>query len=616
MTFLLPLLVALVPLLITPGLLFHYDVIPKVVVLAVATAAALAFPGWITDSTRLLWARRSGRWFCAAAVAQALWYAIATAQSSRPWFSLLGSNWRRMGLVTVLCLIVLAVVAAAHLCIRPGSLRNVLRGFACAAIAAGLYGVCQYFDIDPFQSVSAYHAQAGDSVIVRPPGTLGHADYFGWWLAIALFCAIGMAREEKGRWRAVAVAATVLSALAIVATGTRAAMLAGAAGFVSLWLLSEFRLARLRLGWKPMVSAVLGLGLIASFYLSPAGARLRARVRWSGEEPLGGARPLLWRDSLRMASARPITGFGPETFAAEFPRYQSAELARLFPAFYHESPHNSFLDVLTSEGIPGVLIAFGAIIAGLYAVRDARRGKHQPLAAALGSALIASLVASLFTAVTLGPAFATLIVLAMLVAISRVDEEPALALRVPTVVVKALAIPIALLLAAIAVELTISDFRLARFQSNSLNAAKAMALYESVMSSSLPGPGEDIYCSRKLTEVCKGTPDLVLLGRCSGLAARAASRATITADNPPNAWYNVAIFAAARNDAAGVERALKTSSELAPVWFKPHWAMANLLALAGRWPEARAEAERAAMLDAGKDAEVNETVKKLGMDAR
>ena len=60
-----------------------------------------------------------------------------------------------------------------------------------------------------------------------------------------------------------------------------------------------------------------------------------------------------------MATVHPLTGFGPETFAAEFPRYQSVDLARLVPGFYHESPHNVAFDALTSEGIPGLLIAVG-----------------------------------------------------------------------------------------------------------------------------------------------------------------------------------------------------------------------------------------------------------------
>jgi hypothetical protein len=39
------------------------------------------------------------------------------------------------------------------------------------------------------------------------------------------------------------------------------------------------------------------------------------------------------------------------------------------------------------------------------------------------------------------------------------------------------------------------------------------------------------------------------------------------------------------------------------MWFKPHWALAQVLRLTGRLDEAGREAARAAELDAGKDPE-------------
>jgi Flp pilus assembly protein TadD len=64
------------------------------------------------------------------------------------------------------------------------------------------------------------------------------------------------------------------------------------------------------------------------------------------------------------------------------------------------------------------------------------------------------------------------------------------------------------------------------------------------------------------------------------------------------------MFSAEQNDEAKVEIALRTSVLLAPNWFKPHWALGKLLALTGRRSEARREAEKAFLLDAGKDADV------------
>ena len=164
MAFLLPALVVLLPLLITPGILFHYDITPKIVVLALITAACLALPGEAAQGLAELWRRKTGRWLCGLAAAQVVWYGVAAALSSRPLFSLFGSNWRRMGFLTVVALCAFTVLAAAHLARAPNSLRNVLRAFAIATTIASVYGTLQYFDIDPLQAASAYHAEAGDSV--------------------------------------------------------------------------------------------------------------------------------------------------------------------------------------------------------------------------------------------------------------------------------------------------------------------------------------------------------------------------------------------------------------------------------------------------------------------
>lgn len=560
--------------------------------LAIAVAAALLSPRGVAETIAPVLRRRGGFWLCILAAVQLAWFAIATALSSRPWFSLFGSNWRRMGLLTVASLLAFVVWAAGVLCQKPEVRVTVLRAFAIAAVIASIYGIAQYFDIDPLQSPAGYHAHAGDSVIVRPPGPLGHADYFGWWLAIALFCLIHAARMEHGSWRWIAIAAGFLSFAAILLSGTRAALLGVLAGFLALGLRRFLRNRGTRVFaqtlWKPALVGLLCAGMIAAFYFSPAGLRLRARVRWSGNEPIGGARPLLWRDSLRMAAARPWTGFGPETFAAEFPRYQSVQLARLLPDFYHESPHNTLLDALAEEGLPGLLIALSWAVLGGYAAMRAR-------CPALTAALVASCVASMFGAVTIAPLFATLLVIALLVSLSPAGADispivkPAIALAVAT--------PLALALAGFGIWLAISDFQLARFQRN-----PSAALYDSIIRSALPGAGEDLYCARRFA--ADSSID-------DSAAIRAAVRATATADNPPNAWYNLAVFLANGDDAAAVERALRTSATLGPNWFKPHLALANLLALTGRDSEARAEAGKAFLLDAGKDPEVTQAFLKL-----
>jgi O-antigen ligase len=590
MSILLAMLAGVLPLLIAPGILFHYDITPRIVALALTTTIALARPGVVAAGLAALANRRTGRWLCVIAAAQTVWLGVSTATSARPWFSLLGTNWRRMGFLTILALTVCTVLTAASLSVKPERIRIVLRATAVAAIVASLYGIGQYFDIDPFQPASAYHAQAGDSTIVRPPGTMGHADFFGWWLAVALFCAVETARTDRPKWRWVARAAGFLCGTAILFTGTRSAMLAVIAGAVFLSLSSGIKFRREHAAVVLLLSA-----LFVAFYFSPAGTRMRARVQWSATEPLGGARPLLWRDSLRMAAMRPLTGFGPETFAAEFPRYQSTQLARLLPAFYQESPHNAALDALTSEGFPGLALAMGWLVLAGYAASHAGRSKS---VAPMGAALVASAVAAMFSALTCGPLLITALILAILVAMTPEDPTPLPKIR-PAMVL-AISAPAALCFLVYGVMLAVSDSTLARFDRQG-----GLPAYRLMVRTAMPGAAEDLYCSRRLSGACGGEPD------CARSASEAAMRATTTADDPLNAWYNLAIFAARGNDPIPVEKALRTAMALAPNWFKPHWALASLLALTGRVPEARKEAEQAAFLDADKDPEVVRTFLQL-----
>lgn len=592
-----PALVALIPLLITPGLLFHYDSLPKVALLALAMASLMLRPGEVAGELAALWRERSGKLLCAVAAVQVLWSGIATAASTRPWFSLFGSNWRRFGFLTILALAVFAVTLAAHLLRRPDRVNRVLRAMTIAAIGVSCYGIAQYFGIDPWQAAAAYQAQDGDLTIVRPPSTLGHADYLGWWLSAAVFCSWGVARAEAGTWRRIALAASGLSLVAIVLSGTRSALVAVGVALACLVLGSRFRL-RAR-----YAAAVLGIAAAAMvFYISPAGERLRARVQWSKDEVPGGGRPLLWRDSLRMAAAHPLAGFGPETFAAEFPHYQSLELARLVPDFYHESPHNVALDALTGEGIPGLLIALGWLAAGGVAAWKTRR-EVDPLAAAF----VACCTAAAFNALTIGPAVATLVVIALLVA-RDAGSDSAPRTFSPGVTLAA-GLPVAVALTAFALALLLSDFRLEQFRQTA--AANTVARYAAFRQWHLPGASEDLYCSRQIAGTCGKASGPVARLECSHNAMLAAAQATGTADNPPNAWYNLAMFGAAQNDGRTVESALRGAIAMAPNWFRPHWALANFLLLNGRKGEAVAEIDRATLLSAGKRPEVTASRQKI-----
>jgi tetratricopeptide (TPR) repeat protein len=346
-----------------------------------------------------------------------------------------------------------------------------------------------------------------------------------------------------------------------------------------------------------------------AFYLSPAGAQLRARVHWALEEPAGGARFLLWRDSLHMAAARWPAGYGPETFIATFALDQSADLARAYPDFYHESPHNILIDVLVSQGVAGPLLFLAFAGSGFAAAWKARRN---PAAVALAAGLAAMTVSEQFACFTLPTALAYYAAVAMLVSVGI--GEP-LAPRPPgrRWPLLAAAVPCAAVLVYFGVRLWMAESALAAVRRD-LDAGRIAAAadrYAEYERWRWPGSSADLWYSRRLAQIAGSNAAPLIRMEAFEQAGLAAQRATQTTEAAFNAYYNLAAFYARRNDFARTEQCLRAAISCAPNWFKPHWMVAQVLQAASRLQEAEAEAATAVALDDGKHPEVTGTLERI-----
>src|SRR6516225_4181333 len=110
-------------------------------------------------------------------------------------------------------------------------------------------------------------------------------------------------------------------------------------------------------GRSPRFLLLISVTASGLLVLTPQGEGLRQRLHQSTQD-LGGPRLLVWKDTLRLAGARALTGSGPETFPIAFPRFESRAFYRRYPDFQQESPHNIFLDTGASQGITGLLGLF------------------------------------------------------------------------------------------------------------------------------------------------------------------------------------------------------------------------------------------------------------------
>ena len=614
MALLLAAVIALIPLAIAPGRLFYFDVTPKVVLLLWGTAAAAVWWTAARGAAGLHRASRAARWFVLALCGMAVSLAVSTLASVNPALSLGGSSWRYWGLLTQLAALAFAYLVAACCAGQPGRLRVVLRGVAASGLIVAAYGIAQYFGWDPLLDARGYHVGEGIWAIMRPPSTLGHADYSANWLLFVVFAGAALAvSEEQTPWKWLARIAVTAGAVAIVLSGTRAAMIGLACGAVLLWRAGNPARSRLSGGHKYVALSLAIAAASTVFYFSPAGEKLRARVHWAHEEPAGGARLLLWRDTLRMAGARWPAGYGPETFIAGFALHQSADLGRAYPDFYHESPHNIYLDTLVAQGVAGPVLLLALAASGFAAAIVSRRSvRPNPSAGALAAGLAAMTIGEQFTSFTLPTALAYYAVIALLVSLGVPSALPPwpVGRRWPRVAV-------ALICAGVwvisGIRLWIAENALAAVRRDLDaglvgEAANQYAKYEHWR---WPGASADLWYSRRLAQIAGSNADPLVRVQAFQQAGAAAQSATQTTEAAFNAYYNLAAFYARKNDFMHTEESLRAAISFAPNWFKTHWMLAQVLQAASRLKEAEMEAALAVELDGGKHPEVTGTLDRI-----
>jgi O-antigen ligase len=526
---------------------------------------------------------------------------LSTVLSVDEELSFIGSSWRRLGLMEELSLVVLAAAVAGF---AAGSQRRIfilLRSISLAGAAGALYGISQYFGFDPFLAARSYQIGAGEWMIVRTPGTLGHAGYFAVFLTHGCFAGAALARlDPSPTWRREGTLTAALAAAAILFSGTRSAIvgLAGGAAFLLIWFRPRLR--------APNLTAALLLALACwGFYISPAGEQMRARTRWYVEDPAGGGRLLLWRDSAKMGAARWLSGWGLESFSSAFLPYQSVELAQAFPDRYYESAHNIFLDAWTSQGLPGLLSLTGLLLAGGVTLRGARAHGSR-LSGLLCAGLLAAALAGqflAFTAVTKLYFYAQAALQVALAATSDSRRGPAPS-RWP---LRLVCLSAACLPVYFAIVLMLADWRLERVRAalQSDDPRQAIEEYQSFSTAKPKGFYIDLWFSREMASAAAKATETTARQELWSAGRAAASRAAVHSETPQNAFYNLAFFASQEEDLATVERSLRAAAAAAPKWYQPYWMLAQVLAATGRQAEAIPLADLAVELSGGNNAEVN-----------
>ncbi len=579
------------PLALAPGLYF-FDITPKLLLLVIGACLLWTVAAWDKTAHPL---PRELAWLLGA---QALLAVAATLLSSHRGLSLWGSEWRRMGLPATLACLAVAAAAAALVAPEARRRRRLLATTAGAGALVALYCLAQYGHLDPWIDPALYTIGEGEWAIVRPPGTLGYVSYAATYLLYVLFASAGLwlaatRAWEKAAWGLAATAA----ALALLVSGSRGAWLGAAVG--TLLVLSG--LGRRR----AVLAGLLGLTVLAAvFVLSPYGLPVRSRLRWFVEDPQGGARLLLWRDSLRMIRGHLLLGAGLETFERAFPPFQSTELAQRFPDRYFESPHNVVLDYLTTTGAAGalafVLLAVLALRNYLRGARHADSEEERLLARSLLAATAAALVSGQFIADTIPTRLYFLVFAALSFSWGQASSPRRPQGRLPPR--RAIAV---VALACLAF-LSFYGFRLLQAD-RAMDRARAAAsagdldtLLERGRAARQAFPWGGAYAmafSRVLGRLAmKARLAPASQALLVALAEENARAALDAVPSPQLAAVHLASLCVLQGRWAEAEQALAAAIRAAPEWYRPHWLLAELLSQQGRRSEAAGQARLALLL--------------------
>jgi hypothetical protein len=572
-----------VPLALAPGLQ-SFDITPKLLALLAGACAA-----WLALAAEGRWSafRRQPAFFLSLAGLAAVGLLAHFLARDRV-ISLAGSEWRRMGLPAWLGCLALAAAIPSVIGEDGSRRRRLVSVVVLTTVGSAAYGVAQYLGHDPWIDRALYHVGEGEWQIVRPPSTLGYVSYFAAFVLPAMFAAAGLALSAAVmRARLVWGASAAALALALLISGSRGAWLGATAGLIVL-LAGLDRRRALLLG----LLAVSTLGTL--FVLSPPGQPLRSRLRWFVEDPGGGARRLIWRDSLRMVRAYPLAGVGHDAFGRTFPAFESLQLAQEKPDEYVESPHNIFLDYLTTGGLPALLLfvlLIGTAVRN-YAVASRVPGSTDSrIDAALLAGLTAGLVAAQFIVETIPTRLHLLAFAALSVSAPLVEPRRRSRWAVAVLAVAAL-VPVLVF----GTRLVRAD----RFMFQALQAAGRGDVNGALQAArdahhAFPWTGTYAFAYSRLLGKAAASANLPpeQRGLLMAMGEEAAGSAVPHSTRPALLQVHMATLQVLQGKVQEAGVTLEAAIVAAPAWYRPRWLLAVLLSSRGKHLEAAAQAKAA-----------------------
>lgn len=288
---------------------------------------------------------------------------ISTALSLNFPMSLLGKYNRHEGLLTLTWYLSLFFLSV-QIFHNSGRITLYLKALVLAAAAISVYGTLQYFGIDIFNWTVARGSVAGQSI-----STFGNRSFLAGFLVAVLPSAFALFLCQKS-WRRILVFG-VLSLLILVSllfTFSRGAWIGAAVGlpfFLAFsWRSLSEKKQHLRI-LSILLLVTIALAVVLGSQLGPELSSMLKRAGSAFEPATGSAaiRSEIWKSSLGIIAARPLTGTGPDAFRLLFPRFQTLRYTQLSGGqSIADDAHNYFLQIASTMGLPALAVLVAIIL--------------------------------------------------------------------------------------------------------------------------------------------------------------------------------------------------------------------------------------------------------------
>lgn len=224
-----------------------------------------------------------------------------------------------------------------------------------------IYGLIQYFDLDPINWVSQFS---------RLTGTFGNPNFFSAFLGICGVATLSILLGRKKNFFSLTLGLFLIAIVLLMVQSKSiqgvVTLLFASSAIIYLRFIRE-KPRYFRFGFHAFF-----LSFVALVFLGVMG---KGSFSFIGDENSVVARRYYWLAAIEMFKNKAILGYGFDSFADQYRSYRSPEIISLFgPNLFANSAHNYFLDMLVFGGIPLLvgyaLILVRAFVAALKIIRN------------------------------------------------------------------------------------------------------------------------------------------------------------------------------------------------------------------------------------------------------